>query len=64
MTAHAERWTPTEWCAAYADAWADLVDGAYDRFHTLDHCYAFCGQHLHDDPAEVAKRYFAEAADR
>lgn len=54
--------TPTEWCAAYADAWSDLVNGAYDRFHTLDQCYAFCQDHLLEDPADVARRHFAEAS--
>jgi len=52
---------PTEWCSAYADAWSELVDGAHDRFHTLDQCYLWCKDQLHEDPAEVAKRHFAEA---
>jgi hypothetical protein len=52
---------PTEWCAAYADAWSEMVDGDYDRFQTLDQCYVFCQDHLHEDPADVARRHFAEA---
>lgn len=61
MTSAPKKVSPAEWCSAYADAWADLVDGQYDRLHTLDECYVWCKDHFHEDPAAVAERHFAEA---
>jgi len=61
MTAAPFKPNPTDWCDAYAAAWSELVDGAHDRFHTIDQCYLWCKEHLHEDPAHVAQRHFAEA---